>query len=82
MPKAYCISPSVSTTATGWPSAEGRPARSGPFFSSLLDNFGIVDPDNLKLLLLPTDDNRGRATAIKGRPQKQIEKMLFRHDGS
>src|SRR5262249_60646209 len=26
MPEAYCISPSVSTRAAGWPSAEGRPA--------------------------------------------------------
>src|SRR5262245_28198173 len=32
MPEAYCISPSGSTRATGWPSAEGRPARSGPFW--------------------------------------------------
>ena len=37
-----------------------------------LDNWGIVDPITLKILLEPTDDNRKKAVAILGQSLKPL----------
>lgn len=41
-----------------------------------LDNWGIIDPEDLRALLVPSDSNRSKATAILGQEPPRINHKL------
>ena len=44
-----------------------------------LENWGIIDPSDLRILLVPNDWNRKDARKILGRPLPQIDNMINLH---
>ncbi|GGP17859.1 hypothetical protein GCM10010970_01910 [Silvimonas iriomotensis] len=41
-----------------------------------MDNFGVIDPKDLRVLLVPNDTNREAAAKILGKPAKEIKNPL------